>query len=1050
MIDNYTNLSFQQESDSTAVDASVDTFSVKDVILVTDDNLKAVEKSTAKTIASNNEKTSPTCSTPTLKRNLIDVHDVDDPPTQSTTKSHSVETLELQEDLFVTLPMIEENLNGYQRGRNISTTSNIQSSSTSQSYQTTDESNQQPQVFAVDIFSGVSKDYLDHGDQNVSCVICHAKLWKDEAKRGQNINAKGSYSLCCRYKKVELPEYIPSNPEYENLFRGIDATSKYFLKNIRSYNSMFSFTLMRGKIDTTINRGKGPFVFRLSGQNYHSIGSLQPEPGRKAKFSQLYIYDTDNELTNRQKIFGDSKNMSTEAAKAMDLQIIQRLKEMLDSQNDGRTYNLPTTSEVTALIVGDISDSLQPRDILVTTMGGKIIPISELHPLYVPLQYPIIFINGEDGYRVDIYHRGVNEGDDSKRPFTTMREWMPSVTRLPFHLPGQENIVYGADDDLDNVLEKVESVSSSMFTGWMKCNEKYASARKLTYVELPTEFVWHAQPRRWERRKSGFSIGRIHAVSPAAGDACYSLGLLEDDQEYIEANEEASHSSLGHGVRTLFATMLSTDSLSRPEHVWINTWKWLSDDILYNQRRLLKSPELSLTEDQIKNLTLFEIEKILLRNNSSLRKYQTMPFPDAEYISIASNSLIQEELAYDQNLQKLEFQTLFNSITNEQKNVFDRIMMAVQHNKGGVFFVYGYGGTGKTYLWKTLSTAIRSKGEIVLTVASSGIASLLLTGGRTAHSRFHIPIDLNEDSTCYMDPGTDEAQLLEKTKLIIWDEAPMHHKHGFQALDRSLKDVLSSNLLFGGKVVFGGDFRQILPVVQKGTRQDIVNASLCSSYIWSECNVLTLTKNLRLTMGTPSSDVEETRLFAKWILDIGEGTIGGPNDGVATIDIPDDLLIKDSVDPISKLFDFVYPDILQNYENQHYSQDRVILAPTNEIVDVINDKLLNGLRISGLPNHKLVLKVGVPVMLLRNLNQKEGLCNGTRLHIISLGTRVVEAKIFSGTNIGHTVLIHRSPLTPSDNKIAYKFQRRQFPLAVCFAMTINKNQGQSLSRVVCT
>ncbi|XP_076906088.1 uncharacterized protein LOC143562053 [Bidens hawaiensis] len=251
-------------------------------------------------------------------------------------------------------------------------------------------------------------------------------------------------------------------------------------------------------------------------------------------------------------------------------------------------------------------------------------------------------------------------------------------------------------------------------------------------------------------------------LQPSFRDACYSLGLLEDDQEYIEAIEEASHSSLGHRVRTLFATMLSTDSLSRPEHVWINTWKWLSDDILYNQRRLLKSPELSLTEDQIKNLTLFEIEKILLRNNSSLRKYQTMSFPDAEYISIASNSLIQEKLSYDQNLLKVEFQTLFNSITNEQKNVFDRIMMAVQQNKGGVFFVYGYGGTRKTYLWKTLSTAIRSKGEIVLSVTSSGIASLLLTEGRTAHSRFHIPINFNEDSTCYMDPGTDEAQLLEK------------------------------------------------------------------------------------------------------------------------------------------------------------------------------------------------------------------------------------------------------------------------------------------------
>ncbi|XP_076958126.1 uncharacterized protein LOC143633765 [Bidens hawaiensis] len=135
-------------------------------------------------------------------------------------------------------------------------------------------------------------------------------------------------------------------------------------------------------------------------------------------------------------------------------------------------------------------------------------------------------------------------------------------------------------------------------------------------------------------------------------------------------------------------------------------------------------------------------------------------------------------------------------------------------------------------------------------------------------------------------------------------------------------------------------------------------------------------------MGRLSSDVEETKLFAKWLLDIGEGNVGGPNDGVATIDIPDDLLIKDSVDPLSKLFDFVYPDILQYYENEHYFQDRAILAPTNEIVDEINDsllkffpalyspELLNGLRISGLPNHKLVPKVGVPVMLLRNLNER--------------------------------------------------------------------------------
>ena len=169
-----------------------------------------------------------------------------------------------------------------------------------------------------------------------------------------------------------------------------------------------------------------------------------------------------------------------------------------------------------------------------------------------------------------------------------------------------------------------------------------------------------------------------------------------------------------------------------------------------------------------------------------------------------------------------------------------------------------------------------------MNVASSGIASLLLAGGRTTHSRFRIPINLTEDSMCYIPPNSDVAQLLKQTDLIIWDEAPMTHKHAFEALDRSLKDVFgvhadeSSDLLFGGKVVvFGGDFRQILPVVPNGTRHDIVNAyivnaSLSSSYIWHKCTVLELTKNMRLLSGSCSSDIEETKKFASWLLDIGE------------------------------------------------------------------------------------------------------------------------------------------------------------------------------------
>ncbi|XP_071694933.1 uncharacterized protein [Rutidosis leptorrhynchoides] len=165
-----------------------------------------------------------------------------------------------------------------------------------------------------------------------------------------------------------------------------------------------------------------------------------------------------------------------------------------------------------------------------------------------------------------------------------------------------------------------------------------------------------------------------------------------------------------------------------------------------------------------------------------------------------------------------------------------------------------YGGIGKTFLWKTLSAALYSKGEIVLNVASSGIAALLLSGGWTDHSRFHIPLHLTDESFCTISPSSKLGELIRSTKLLIWDEAPMY---GYSLWDKT--------------VVFGGDFRQILPIIQKGKREDIVDASLNSSYLWDYVTVLKLTVNMRLCGIETDAD---TRSFVQWILDIGIGDVG--------------------------------------------------------------------------------------------------------------------------------------------------------------------------------
>jgi hypothetical protein len=206
---------------------------------------------------------------------------------------------------------------------------------------------------------------------------------------------------------------------------------------------------------------------------------------------------------------------------------------------------------------------------------------------------------------------------------------------------------------------------------------------------------------------------------------------------------------------------------------------------------------------------------LLRRGGKSLKDYEGIPLPDRNSLQGLENRLIREELNYDRASLQIEKVELVAKLNPEQEKAYDAIVQSVSNKLGKLIFVNGYGGTGKTFLWKAITTSLRSEGKIVLAVASSAIAALLIPGGRTAHSRFHIPLNITDESTCDIKQGSDLADLLKKTSLIIWDEAPMANKHCFEALDRSLRDILrftnenSRDRPFGGMtVVMGGDFRQ--------------------------------------------------------------------------------------------------------------------------------------------------------------------------------------------------------------------------------------------------
>jgi len=179
---------------------------------------------------------------------------------------------------------------------------------------------------------------------------------------------------------------------------------------------------------------------------------------------------------------------------------------------------------------------------------------------------------------------------------------------------------------------------------------------------------------------------------------------------------------------------------------------------------------------------------------------------------------------------------------------------------------------------------------------------------------------------------------------------------------------------------------------------------------------------------------------------------------------------------VQSIVDNTYPNMLDSMTDISYFQDKAILAPTNSIVDQINDymldlmpgeektylsydstltqngngdvvddvhtpEFLNTINASGLPHHKIRLKIEVLIMLLRNIDLKLVLCNGTRLIITRMGKFVLEGKVISRSNIDEKVFIPKLSLSLSNVKIPFKFQRRQFPISVSFSMAINKSQG---------
>ncbi|GFX97338.1 ATP-dependent DNA helicase [Trichonephila clavipes] len=335
-------------------------------------------------------------------------------------------------------------------------------------------------------------------------------------------------------------------------------------------------------------------------------------------------------------------------------------------------------------------------------------------------------------------------------------------------------------------------------------------------------------------------------------------------------------------------------------------------------------------------------------------------------------------------------------------------MRAITEQSGGLFFIDAPDGTGKTFLLSLILATIRSQNNIALAIASSGIAATLLDGGRTTHSALKLPLNLQntEAPTCNISKNSEMGKVLQMCQIIIWDECTMSHKKALEALDRTLRDFRGNRRIFGGALT---------------------------------CLKLTLKTNMRVQLQRDAS----ARNFAKQLMDIGNGRMEieeslhnvSPCQQTSWLSTRAILAAKNiDVNTINFTIQHGIPSETTTYKSIDTveNQDEVVNYPT---------EFLNSLDLPGMPPHVLTLKIGVPIILLRNINPPR-LCNGTRLSVMKMMSNVIEATILTGKFKGEDVLLPRIPMIPTD--MPFEIKSLQFPVRLAFAMTINKAQGHSL------
>ena len=681
---------------------------------------------------------------------------------------------------------------------------------------------------------------------------------------------------------------------------------------------------------------------------------------------------------------------------------------------------------------------------------------------------------------------------------------MPAVKMLSIHLEDEQVVTFNDNDAAKNLL--TSGPPASTLTAFFAAMTQHPNMRHVVYPNVFQHFTYNKNT--FQLRKNTMSsrsgqmadtVGRLPmiALNPHTAElyylrmllyrtqgptcfkdlrcvdgkvmdsyqaACIAHGIVEDDEEVDSVMKEAADVAFGHAVLEIFANMLMFVLQGQHLQFWERHKRLLCENFMPKAR--VNAPDESIVAE-----VLMDLKNRLERHGFTLTQFG-IPEPDPHNIRPRIPLIIQHETQH--NLADLEGQISDTEdlLNEDQRLVVTTVMESVEKGLGRMIAMDASGGTGKTFTLSHILNKVRAQGKVALATAASGIAATLLPKGTTFHSRTKCPLKLTQESTCNISEQDSTAALIRMTDLMVVDEVSMMDRRALEAADRTFRWLRGSNKPFGGiTMLFSGDWRQILTVVPHGTRTDIVGRCAKSSELWKQVMTLRLSENMRIRQ----AGGQEEEDFAKFLLNLGEGKIPVAEDeGEFAIELDEELSLPG--DSLKHVVDWVYEDLNTNRHDPKWLCERVILCPTNSEVDTVNEYMtkifpgqeytcysvdtaesegdhllpteyLNTLCPSGMPPHCMTLKKGMVIMLLRNFDQQNGHCNGSRYIIEQILPYVLVAQSVLGVNAGSTLLIPRITLSPSDNVFPFTLRRKQFPVRPCFAMTVNKSQGQSLHRV---